>query len=179
MGKLCRKAAAMVEIDADEGAASGKKERQDATTATRSALNRMIAGARQQRPGKNWEGTKATGRDPALVGQIVEEIIQADGWKEELVGGTIVTRWELIVGSAMAAHSAVLSCDEGQLVIEADSASWAREIRLLLPQVEANLAREVGPGAVKQIKVVGPGRPVGRTYSGPRRVRSGKRPDSY
>ncbi|MDR0366385.1 MAG: DciA family protein [Bifidobacteriaceae bacterium] len=137
-------------------------------SAERAALDRVLASQQRRRPagsGREWSG----GRDPTPVGPLVDQLIEQDGWEEALSGGAVLHNWPQIAGEQVAAHCQVASFEDGELVVVADSSVWARELRLLIPQLEAALAAEIGPGKVKSVKVLGPSQRRGPT--GPRRVR--------
>jgi predicted nucleic acid-binding Zn ribbon protein len=59
-------------------------------------------------------------------------------------------------GPAGAAHARPESFDDGALVVRADSAAWATELRLLTPQLTAAIARVAGEGTVTSVIVRGP-----------------------
>jgi predicted nucleic acid-binding Zn ribbon protein len=78
------------------------------------------------------------------------------GWTEEVSVGGVVGRWREVVGSELADHCTPETFEAGVLVVRTDSTSWATQVRLLVPQLLARLAKDVGPNVVREVKVLGP-----------------------
>lgn len=92
--------------------------------------------------------------------------------------GSVVGRWEALVGPELAAHCRPERLVDGELVLVAESTAWATQLRLLAPAVLARLATELGAGVVRSLRVHGPTAPDWQ--SGPRRVTGGRGPrDTY
>jgi len=60
------------------------------------------------------------------------------------VVGTVFTRWEQLVGAAMAAHVRPLRIDGTTLVCSADHQAWATQVRHLSAQILERLRQETG-----------------------------------
>ncbi|WP_394356387.1 DciA family protein [Spiractinospora alimapuensis] len=71
--------------------------------------------------------------------------------------GGVFGRWEQIVGERLAAHVRPERVENGELVVTADSPSWATQVRALAPQLLRRLNGELGDGAVQSVRVRGPG----------------------
>jgi predicted nucleic acid-binding Zn ribbon protein len=133
---------------------SDEPERRSAELA---ALDRIRAtGAPSRRKKKpavaQWSGE----RDPQVLGDLIDEFIQKEGWSQEVSVGTLVARWSEIVGPQVAEHCHPETFDDGALTIRTDSSAWATQIRLLSPQLQTTLDQAVGRGVVTGITVKGP-----------------------
>ena len=157
-----------------------------ATNPTRSvqiALNRAKAAARLQglRPAQLSEARKASahraakskpfanGRDPLLLGGLVDKQLDELGWHVDLAVGGVIGRWSQVVGDEVAAHCVPETFVERTLTVRADSATWATQMQLLIPVLLRRLDEEVGAGVVERVYVIGPG---ARRRFGPRSVTS-------
>ncbi|MCL1898175.1 MAG: DUF721 domain-containing protein [Micrococcales bacterium] len=127
-----------------------------------SALNRITAGGRRVKKtpapeAAQWGG----GRDPRLIGDLVEEVVTQHGWQRHISVADLVVRWEVVVGQVNAQHCRPAGFDDGLLIIQADSSSWATAIGLGLTAIQQKIDQEFGPGLVTGIKVRGPAGPPG------------------
>lgn len=107
-------------------------------------------------------GSDRDGRDPALLGDQLERLLVDRGWKVDIAVGSVMGRWEQIVGPDIAAHVEPQSFTETVLTVRADSTSWATQMRLLASAVLARVEQEIGPGTVSELKVLGPSAPSWR-----------------
>ena len=121
---------------------------------------------------------RATGRDPKLLGDQLDQFVTERGWVGDVAVGAVIGRWSQIVGPEIAQHCAPVDFVDGILTVRADSTAWATQLRLLSSSLLTRLAEDVGEGTVGELRVVGPGAP---TWSrGPRRVQDGRGPrDTY
>jgi predicted nucleic acid-binding Zn ribbon protein len=140
----------------------------------RAALKRAQAAARSRglRPGRplpgrfgspgavggpaSGSGSHPSRRDPAPIGDSLHSLMAERGWTEEVSVGGVIGRWREVVGTEMADHCTPETFEEGVLVVRTDSTSWATQVRLLVPQLLARLAKDVGPNVVREVKVLGP-----------------------
>lgn len=163
----------------------------------RAALNRARAAARARgaQPGRPGPGRLAGdrrgargagdtggspgpgGRDPVLLGEMLARLAAERAWDEPLSVGGVVGRWREVVGDQVADHCTPETFEDGLLVVRADSTTWAANLRLLVPQLLARLAAEVGDGVVTEVRVLGPGGP--RWRKGPRSVPGRGPRDTY
>ncbi len=157
--------------------------------AARSALARARAQAAQKglRPGMKPRSrrrihteprTKGGGRDPQTIGDQVERLVGDRGWQVDVAAGSVMGRWDEIVGRQVAEHCQPVSFEEGILAVRADSTSWATQIRLLSSSLLGAIEKAVGPDVVRELRVHGPSAP---SWSrGPRRTSDGRGPrDTY
>ncbi len=115
--------------------------------------------------------------DPQPLGKILGAETRRRAWGTQLSLGTIIMNWPEIVGAAVAEHSDVESFAEGKLLVRADSTAWARQLQLLVPQIERRLDEVLGVGSVQQVIVHGPERPSWK--HGPRSVPGRGPRDTY
>jgi len=66
----------------------------------------------------------------------------------------VLSRWSLVVGEAVAAHTRPRTLREGVLVVEVDTPAWATQFRYLENALLKRLGRKIRPGAVTGIRVV-------------------------
>ncbi len=71
--------------------------------------------------------------------------------------GSVFGRWAQIVGADLAAHTVPDGLTDGELTVIADSTAWATQLRLLAAELVRKLNAELGDGAVRRVKVLGPG----------------------
>ncbi len=90
---------------------------------------------------------------------------------------TLMGQWSQIVGEDLAEHVVPVSFAEGELVLQAESTTWATQVRLLLPQVHRAVDDRIGAGVVRAIRIRGPQAPS--WGAGPRRVKGRGPRDTY
>lgn len=116
-------------------------------------------------------------REPLGLGAALGRLAKTHGWSSQAAMGTVMARWDGIVGPDVAAHCAVETFEERRLVVRCTSTAWAKQLVLLLPHIERRIAEEVGPGVVDQVVVRGPSQPSWRR--GPRVVPGRGPRDTY
>ncbi|MEU1042583.1 DUF721 domain-containing protein [Streptomyces sp. NPDC005551] len=109
-------------------------------------------------------GARADGRDPMALGAAINRLLTERGWEAPAAVGGVMGRWPQIVGADLAKHCEPQKYDEDEreLIVQCDSTAWATQLRLLAPQLVARLNQDLGHGAVRVIKVLGPGGPARR-----------------
>jgi predicted nucleic acid-binding Zn ribbon protein len=129
-------------------------------------------GARRPR-----RGGRARREDPQPLSAAFDGLLADQGWRTAAAVGSVFGRWEQLVGPDMAAHTRPERFSDGELVVIADSAAWATQVRLLTSTVVRRLNAELGHGTVTRVVVRGPAPP---RRMGPLRVRgTRKRNDDY
>jgi predicted nucleic acid-binding Zn ribbon protein len=116
-----------------------------------------------------FSGRGVDDRDPQLVGPTVTKLMADQGWEHRSAVGGVLGRWPAIAGADLASHVKPESFDdnEGRLVLRAETTTWATQVRMLIPMLQARLDEEVGQGIVRTIDVLGPvgrGNRKGRTW---------------
>jgi predicted nucleic acid-binding Zn ribbon protein len=127
-----------------------------------------------ERPGAQPQGLPDAGArprrdDPQPLATAMGGLLSARGWRQRAAIGTVFGSWAGIVGPDLAAHTKPESFDDGDLLISADSAAWATQVRLLAPQMLKRLAEELGSGVVRRVRVRGPAGYSPRPKRPPRR----------
>jgi predicted nucleic acid-binding Zn ribbon protein len=125
----------------------------------------------------DWSGPTPDDRDPQAVGTTIRDLVDGRGWERTTKVARVLACWEQIVGDAVAAHCRPETVNDGELVLAAESTSWATQLRLLAPALLGKVEEHLGPGVVTAIRVHGPTGPG--WGHGPRRV-AGRGPrDTY
>lgn len=121
---------------------------------------------------------RAPGRDPMTIGDQLDRLVDSRGWQVDVAAGSVMGRWEEIVGRQVAEHCQPVSFEDGVLSVRADSTAWATQIRLLSSSLLGSITAAVGPDVVHELRVHGPSAP---SWSrGPRRTSDGRGPrDTY
>ena len=123
-------------------------------------------------------GARPDGRDPQLLSDAVERLVESKGWSTEISVHTLLARWGLLVGATNAAHSHPEAYADTVLTVRTDSTAWATQLKLLAPTLVKRLNEELGHGTVLLIEVLGPHLPSWK--KGPRGLRDGRGPrDTY
>jgi predicted nucleic acid-binding Zn ribbon protein len=106
--------------------------------------------------------------DPQPLSTALDGLLADQGWQTEAAVGSVFGRWDQLVGPDVAAHTRPEQFNNGELVVVADSAAWATQMRLLTSAVLRRLNTELGHGTVTRVVVRGPAPP---RRMGPLRVR--------
>lgn len=107
--------------------------------------------------GGGASGARPRRDDPQPLTAAVGGLLSARGWRQRVAVGAVFGRWAEVVGPDLAAHTRPEAFEDGELVIAADSAAWATQVRLLAPQLLRRLGTELGAGTVRRVRVHGPG----------------------
>ena len=131
-----------------------------------------------RRVGPQVSGARADDRDPKLLADAVERLVETKGWTNEINVHTLLARWALLIGTTNAAHSHPEGYADTVLTVRTDSTAWATQLRYMAPQLVAMLHEQLGDGTVTRISVLGPDAPSWK--KGRRSVRDGRGPrDTY
>lgn len=116
--------------------------------------------------------------EPSVLGDVLGELVDNQGWTERLAAQRVFTDWPKIVGPEVAQHSEVIAFEDGEVEVRTDSTAWATQLRLLAPRIVAKLNDEFGDGSVLRIVVRGPQAPSWK--KGIRSVKGARGPrDTY
>jgi predicted nucleic acid-binding Zn ribbon protein len=91
---------------------------------------------------------------PTPVGETLGAFVRRRGWDERLRGATAWSRWEDIVGPELAARCEPVRIAGGTLLVRAESQVWATQLRYLTTQLVGNAGRVLGPGTVREVRIV-------------------------
>ena len=115
--------------------------------------------------------------DPQPLSTALDGLLADQGWRLAAAIGSVFGRWDQLVGAEVAAHTRPERFSDGELVVIADSAAWATQVRLLAATLVRRLNEELGHGTVTRVVVRGP---AGPRRMGPLRVRgTPKHNDDY
>jgi len=95
--------------------------------------------------------------DPQPLTAALGGLLSARGWRQRAAVAAVFGRWAEVVGPDLAAHTRPEAFQDGELVVAADSAAWATQVRLLAPQLLRRLGAELGAGTVRRVRVSAPG----------------------
>lgn len=101
-------------------------------------------------------GARPDDRDPQLVGRSLDRLVDAKGWSREINVHTILGRWSVLVGPALAQHTVPEAYTNTVVTVRASSTAWATQLRGLAPTLVARLNSQLGDGTVSRIQVLGP-----------------------
>jgi len=91
---------------------------------------------------------------PTSLGAEVERLRRRPGWGERLGAGRVATRWPEIVGTELAGRCEPVRLAGRVLVVRAESAAWATQLRYLSTQLLERLAVVLGDASVREVRVV-------------------------
>ncbi|WP_225667846.1 MULTISPECIES: DciA family protein [unclassified Arthrobacter] len=133
---------------------------------------RLPAGRRDSAPPKRRHtgSVTYTGRDPEGLGNVFNRLLSERGWKSPVAVGSVLARWDELVGQEIALHCRPESFDGNTVLVRCDSTAWATQLRLISPMLIQRFDAELGSGVVTRISVLGPSSPNwrkgGRTVKG-------------
>lgn len=169
--------------DPDAGSdGQGEPTNDEALRVAARALGRARASGAKS-PGTKSPGRRRLGkpggssRDPQLVGSVVADFLDEQGWQGSAALAELAESWPQVVGPDVAAHVAIESWTDGELVLRADSTAWATQVRLLSDSLRRQVAQVVGADVLRSITVKGPDAPSWR--AGPRVVKGRGPRDTY
>jgi predicted nucleic acid-binding Zn ribbon protein len=84
-----------------------------------------------------------SGRDPVPITAALDDVVRSLRGPDRRQVGGLFGRWEEVVGAQVAAHVRPRQLDGTTLVVEADDAAWATQIRFLTSTVRERLAAVV------------------------------------
>lgn len=149
------------EIDAAQALLNRMRESSAARGNTRMPAGRRrhpVKGSRQGRNGGVAAGEYG-GRDPQGLGTVFNRLLGERGWKSPVAVGSVLSRWDELVGSDVAAHCRPESFENNTVQVRCDSTTWATQLRLLRTSLLERFEKELGSGVVTVIDVMGPTAP--------------------
>jgi len=103
-----------------------------------------------------WSGAGPSARDPQSAGALLDRVIAEKGWKHNLGVAALLGHWADFVGEVNAQHTWPVRFRDGQLTVQAESTTWATQLRFLAPQIVARLNEALGEETVTFVRVLGP-----------------------
>jgi predicted nucleic acid-binding Zn ribbon protein len=104
---------------------------------------------------EEWESEEARPdpTPPPAVSDLVANLTSTRGWAARLRGARIHTAWSEIAGDELARHVTPVRLAGGVLVLRAESAAWATQVRYLAPQLRDRANAVLGEGEVRSVTV--------------------------
>ncbi len=103
--------------------------------------------------------TRPRFRRSDALGSVLGTMVRAHGWDQPTKMGSVMAKWQMIVGEQVASHCVVESFEDKKLVIRCDSTAWMNQLQILLPHIERRIEEEVGADVVQQTIIRGPQAP--------------------
>jgi predicted nucleic acid-binding Zn ribbon protein len=88
-------------------------------------------------------------RGPQPIGSALDDVLQGLApptrpLPSAATWGTVFSRWEEVVGPAVARHARPLRLEAGVLVVAVDQPPWATQVRTLGPRILAGITELTG-----------------------------------
>jgi len=99
-------------------------------------------------------------KEPLLVGELIDELVQDRQWQGGLAEGEIFIKWPEIVGTEIALHSEPIEIKNGKLFIKCSSTAWATQLNLVKSELLISV-KKVAPG-ISELEIYGPNAPSWR-----------------
>lgn len=100
-----------------------------------------------------WRPLRGDKPGPRPVAESVERLATRLGAPPVPALRLVFGQWRESVGSAVADHAEPVSLTDGVLVVAVDEPAWATQLRLLSPQLIAQLNKRAGEGTVTSLEV--------------------------
>lgn len=91
---------------------------------------------------------------PVPAGGLLGDLAARKGWLRRLQGARVHGKWREIAGDQLADHVEPVRLHGGVLVLRAESASWATQVRYLTGELQTRAESVLGPGQVTVVKVI-------------------------
>lgn len=88
----------------------------------------------------------------------IANLLDSHNWQAHTKIATLMDKWESLIGEEIAQHITIKNYDDEtkELLLSADSHTWAVQIRTLTNTIEQKIKTEIGEDFVTRVKVVGP-----------------------
>lgn len=93
------------------------------------------------------------GSEPAPVAELLRRVAERRGWDRRLEGARVHDSWGEIAGEELARHAQPVRLVGGVLVVRAESAAWATQVRYLAATLAARANEVLGPDQVTKVTV--------------------------
>ena len=111
--------------------------------------------------------------DPQTFGAAIDAFLKVRGWEHDVRMRSVFARWAEIAGPEIADHCEPTALRDGELLLQAESTSWATQLRLMTRQIADKINADLGAPVVTSVKVHGPASARPRN-PGEWRVRGGR-----
>lgn len=102
------------------------------------------------------------GRDPRVIGDVLDGLTKQFGWSEALGQVTVIEEWPNIVGEIVAGHAQVAAVRGDILIVQCDSTAWTTELRRLRGEIVTKITEQFPEAGISDIKILAPGAPSWR-----------------
>lgn len=113
----------------------------------------------QKRQSAGGQRSQQNRRDPSLLGNVVGGLITTRGWTSPVAVGSVIARWDQLVGAQVAEHCRPERFENGVVDVVCDSTAWATNLKLMQDQLMEMFTRELGKGIVTGLTIRGPQQP--------------------
>ncbi|TLP95105.1 DUF721 domain-containing protein [Nesterenkonia salmonea] len=94
-----------------------------------------------------------------MLGEALNTLIRSRGWTAPVAVGSVISRWDQLVGDAIAEHCRPETFEDGVVIVNCDSTAWATNLKLMKPKIMDVFEQELGKGIVTEIDIRGPQAP--------------------
>lgn len=114
-------------------------------------------------PSGRWSGLRGRDEDPddrregpppASMAHVLEQLAGRKSWSRRLEGARIHEHWAAIAGESLAEHTEPVRLHGGVLVMRAESAAWATQVRYLTTELARRANEVLGDGQVERVQVI-------------------------
>ncbi len=144
----------------DNPTASGADLARQALAAARAAAKTQPA-ANQKKRRSSIRPSRGEGRDPQGLATVFERLTADQGWADSINGGSIIDQWAKICPPELATTVQPTAYDpeRGRLTLQPSTPAYATQVRLFQRKLTQHLNQQLGKPAVREIRVLPPGRP--------------------
>jgi len=82
--------------------------------------------------------------DPTPLTKSLDSMMKSLRGTDRLQVGGVFGKWDVAVGDQIAAHVKPVKLDQGTLVVEADTSTWATQVKFLADTIITRLREEAG-----------------------------------
>ena len=105
-------------------------------------------------PSPEDESTLQRVEGPTALGSELSRLLRRSGWSERLAAAQLTAHWHAIVGEELVPHCEPVRLAGRVLVVRAATPMWATQLRYLTLQLTERVEGVLGPGTVKDVRVV-------------------------
>ncbi len=109
-----------------------------------------------------WEPLPGAEREPASIRQSLDAVMNRLSGTSLATIDVVMNAWPDIVGPSLAAASAPVKIDAGQLLVRVEEAIWSTEVRWLQGEIVERVAQLSGGTTLTGVRVVVGGPRSGR-----------------
>ncbi len=91
---------------------------------------------------------------PSPLGGVLGELARRRGWDDRLRDAAIHQHWEDIAGADLARRARPVRLHGGVLVVRAESAAWAGQLRYLVGDLQRRANEVLGERRVERVRIV-------------------------